>query len=59
MMAPPQASTTDKANFLWILDSQTGAIRAYRFVGLTEVNGNTNGWGIEPLPLLPSAVDPK
>ncbi len=55
MMAPPQASTTDKANFLWILDSQTGAIRAYRFVGLTK----ENGWGIEPLPLLPPAVDPK
>ena len=50
-ITPPQAAPDAGAynNFLWVLDSQAGKVKAYRLVNIKDDNDKSVGWGYEEL----------
>ena len=45
MMSPPN----DYYNFAWVLDTQTGAVAAYRFVSSKNEKGEIDYWAFQRL----------
>ena len=50
-VVPPQTTEvgTTFVNFLWVLDTQTGIVKGYRFQAVNE-GGTTVGWSVAELP---------
>ena len=50
MVTPPQAAeSVNYNNFTWVLDTQTGRVRAYRMAQLKSEDGKSTTWGVASL----------
>ena len=47
---PPAAGEHTMDNFMWVLDTYTGDMRAYRIVNIKDDSGKVQGWVTERLP---------
>ena len=42
-------------NFVWVLDTQSGGVKGYRFVQLKDEKDAVLGWRIQNVPNVPDA----